>query len=250
MSLPIGSDGIGNCEQLLESAGVLERLVASQNMASVRIDSDLPTLVDLLPKQARMQRKVLQAVERVVGQRRHELVQFNLRDLTFLDDIDQMSVNHALRELCKLQAFTYVAPFRGRAIRIIRRDLPFDKLQIDFEAVEHRKAMEYEKLNRVVRFAMGGTCRQRDILRYFGEQDAESCGHCDNCRKQGLLRPKAETSSGTPNNLPRIFSRRRRIWRNRGWRCDAYGCFWSRRFKKCGSRSGFRRNSQHRTDNP
>ena len=48
LSLPIGSDGVGNCEQLLEGAGVLERLIASQNMASVRIDSDLPTLVDLL----------------------------------------------------------------------------------------------------------------------------------------------------------------------------------------------------------
>ena len=67
LGLPIGSDGVGNCEQLLEGAGVLERLIASQNMATVRIDSDLPTLVDLLPKQAKTQRKVLQAVERIVG---------------------------------------------------------------------------------------------------------------------------------------------------------------------------------------
>ena len=81
LSLPIGSDGVGNCEQLLEGAGVLERLIASQNMASVRIDSDLPTLVDLLPKQATSQRKVLRAVERIVGPRRQEFVQFSLRDL-------------------------------------------------------------------------------------------------------------------------------------------------------------------------
>jgi ATP-dependent DNA helicase RecQ len=31
LSLPIGSDGVGNCEQLLEGAGVLERLISSQN---------------------------------------------------------------------------------------------------------------------------------------------------------------------------------------------------------------------------
>ena len=74
LGLPVGADGVGNCEQLLEGAGVLERLVASQNMASVRIDSDLPTLVDLLPKQARVQRKVLKSVERLVGARREELV--------------------------------------------------------------------------------------------------------------------------------------------------------------------------------
>jgi len=34
----------------------------------------------------------------------------------------------------------------------------------------------------VIRFAMGGSCRQREILRYFGEENAERCGHCDNCR--------------------------------------------------------------------
>ena len=161
LKLPIGSDGVGNCEQLLEGAGVLERLIASQNLASVRIDSDLPTLVDLLPKQARTQRKVLHAVERLVGPRRQELIQFNLRDLTVSDEFDQTSIAYALRELCKLEAFTYVPPFRGRAIRMIHRDLSFAKLEIDFEALERRKEQEYEKLNQVVRFALGGECRQR-----------------------------------------------------------------------------------------
>ena len=169
LSLPIGNDGVGNCEQLLESAGVLERLIASQNMASVRIDSDLPTLVDLLPKQARTQRKVLQSVERLVGPRRQELVQFNVRDLTVHDEFDLKSISPALRELNKLEAFTYVPPFRGRAIRMINHDLPFDKLEIDFEALERRKAQEYEKLDLVIRFALSGSCRQREILRYFGE---------------------------------------------------------------------------------
>ena len=72
LGLSLGAEGVGNCEQLLESAGVLERLVSSQNLAAVRLDSDLPTLVDLLPKQAKVRRRVLQAVERLVGPRRNE----------------------------------------------------------------------------------------------------------------------------------------------------------------------------------
>ena len=189
LSLPIGNDGVGNCEQLLESAGVLERLIASQNMATVRIDSDLPTLVDLLPKQAKTQRKVLQAVERLVGPRRQELVQFTLRELKVLDELDHESISRALRELNNLQAFTYVPPFRGRAIRMISRDRPFEELEIDFEALDRRKAAEYEKLDRVIRFALGGSCRQREILRYFGEENATSCGHCDNCRLRSNISP-------------------------------------------------------------
>ena len=78
---------------------MLERLIASQNLATVRIDSDLPTLVDLLPKQAKTRRKVLQAVERLVGPRRQELVQFNFRDLSVADEFDQASITYALREL-------------------------------------------------------------------------------------------------------------------------------------------------------
>ncbi len=186
LNLPIGSDGVGNCEQILEAAGVLERLIASQNMATVRIDSDLPTLVDLLPKQAKSQRKVLRAVEHIVGPRRQELVQFSVRDLSANDDLDQASIAHALHELNRLEAFTYVPAFRGRAIRMIRRDLSFDELEIDFEEIERRKAAEYEKLDRVIRFAMGGSCRQREILLYFGEENAERCGHCDNCRLDGF----------------------------------------------------------------
>jgi len=183
LGLSLGAEAVGNCEQLLEGAGVLERLIASQNAASARIDSDWPTLVDFLPKQAAVQRKVLRSVERLVGPRRQELVSFRLRDLDIFDQIDQGAIVRALGELNRLESFTYVPPFRGRAIRMIRRDLPFEQLEIDFEAQERRKALEQEKLDRVIRFALSGACRQREILRYFGESNASACGHCDNCRQ-------------------------------------------------------------------
>jgi ATP-dependent DNA helicase RecQ len=184
LGLNIGNDGVGNCEQILESAGALERLVASQNMATVRIDSDLPTCVDLLPRQAKVRRQVLRAVERIVGDRRNELVQFRPQELNSALEMDQPAVAHALRELSESAWFTYVPPFRGRAIRMLIRDVPFEELEIDFEALEKRKEAEYDKLNRMVRFALNGSCRQQEILRYFGEGDAAECGHCDNCHRQ------------------------------------------------------------------
>jgi ATP-dependent DNA helicase RecQ len=128
---------------------------------------------------------VLQAVERLVGARRNEFVQFQPRTLAADTDMDADSVAAALRELNQLASFTYVPPFRGRAIRMIRRDVPFDQLDIDFAEQEARKADEYEKLDKVIRFALGGSCRQGEILRYFGEEDAPRCGHCDNCRRNG-----------------------------------------------------------------
>lgn len=199
LGLNIGNEGVGTCERLLEGAGVLERLVPAQNMAAVRLDSELPTLVDLLPPQAKTRRRVLQAIERLVGPRRHELVHLRPEAISREAGADHSSVVYALRELNKLEAFVYVPPFRGRAIHLVRRDLPFAKLEIDFEALEDRKAAEYEKLNRVVRFAMGPDCRQQQILHYFGDRDSGPCGHCDNCCRQGI---RSEMPSGSGPKAP------------------------------------------------
>ena len=53
---------------------------------------------------------------------------------------------------------------------MIRRDLAFDDLEIDFDAHLRRKQAEYEKLQRVEQFAQSRRCRQEEILRYFGEE--------------------------------------------------------------------------------
>ncbi len=185
LALPIGADGVGTCEQLLESAGVLRRLVSSDNRATVRLDSQLPTLIDLLPKRANVRRTVLRALEQIVGSRRGEPVPFEPVELLRLTGLEQASIATALRELNELDVFDYVPPFRGRAIRMLDRETPFDQLQIDFETIEMRKAAEYEKLNRVVQFALSAACRQQAILHYFGEANGGDCGHCDNCERLG-----------------------------------------------------------------
>lgn len=184
LRLPIAAEGVGACERILETAGVLERLVAAKNMAGVRLDSDLATLVDLLPKQATVRRRVLRAVERLVGPRRHEMVHFRLRALLADAQVDHDALTSALRELNGLAGFTYVPPFRGRAVRMIRRDLEFAQLGIDFESLRRRKQAEYAKLDRVEQFALSLGCRQEEILRYFGEDVRQPCGCCDNCAKQ------------------------------------------------------------------
>src|SRR5262245_13710418 len=116
LNLNIRSEGVAACEKLLAGVGALERLDSRQNMAAVRIDSDLPSLVDLLPREAKTQRRVLQAVEREVGGRRFERVYFPPRKIMQQAQIDQAAFTRALKELSKLQAFDYVPPFRGREI--------------------------------------------------------------------------------------------------------------------------------------
>ncbi len=188
IGLQIGAEGVGACEQLLEKVGVLERLERGQNLAGVRLKSDLPTLVDLLPSQAKLKRKVLRAVEKMVGDRRHEIVYFHPSDVVTAAEIDHSTFVHTLRELSALEAVDYIPPFRGRAIRMIQRDRAFADLDIDFETRESQRSAEYDKLELVINFATSNRCRQLEILNYFGETKGRPCGNCDNC---GGRRPAA-----------------------------------------------------------
>jgi ATP-dependent DNA helicase RecQ len=195
LNLPIRSDGVSAAEKLLENCGALERLDARQNMAAVRIDSDLPTLVDLLPKEAKVQRRVLQTIERRVAGQRFERVYINPRQIAQAAEIDAAALTRALRELSKLEAFDFVPPFRGRAVHMLERKKPFAALGIDFVEQERRKEAEYAKLDRMVRYAMAQSCRQLEILDYFGDPNRRDCGTCDNCVAKGTRRGPAERNS-------------------------------------------------------
>jgi ATP-dependent DNA helicase RecQ len=179
----VTSEAIGTAESLLARTGVLERLEAGGGSAILRIDSDLETLVDLLPREAKVRRKVLQAAEKIVGKQRHEDVPFSLQRLLTLTEMERDAVHRSLRDLCKLKAFDYVPPFRGRAVHFRERDIPFDQLKIDFEEMARRKTAEYAKLDAVIKMAQSAGCRQLSILKYFGDPGAADCENCDRCDK-------------------------------------------------------------------
>jgi len=202
LNLPIRSEGVSACEKLLEKCGAVERLDARQNMAAVRIDSDLPTLVDLLPREAKVQRRVLQAVEKDVGGLRFERVYISPRRIAQLTEMDTTAVSRYLRELTRLQAFDYVPPFRGRAVHMIERKKPFEELGIDFDEQQRRKAAEYAKLDRMVRYATSRGCRQIEILDYFGDPNRQKCGACDNC--QQLVQASGVRQHSENTGVPRI----------------------------------------------
>lgn len=185
MGLEISTGGVGACEAILERAGAIERLERGHNMATIQLDSELHTLVDLLPRQATVQRKVLRALEKVVGPRRGEPVFFLLDQVAAAADLDRDSLLRAIGQLQSLECFEYTPPFRGRAMRILERERPFSQLAIDFEELDHRRQAEYAKLDRVIDFARSNRCRQGAILEYFGEPNPQPCGHCDNCLARG-----------------------------------------------------------------
>ncbi len=198
-----GSEAVGTSETLLAKANVLRRLDSNANHAMVRIDSDAPTLLDFLPKEAKLRRRVMTAIEKVVGRRRGEDVFVRPDRLATLADVDRDQLTRTLRELTKLRSFDYVPPFRGRALHITQRDIPFEKLDIDFDELERRKAAEFEKLEAVIKLARTSTCRQQVILKYFGDPDSSDCGNCDRCQPNaGIAGLASEIENLLPSGAP------------------------------------------------
>lgn len=184
IGISVGTEGIRVSETLLEKSGALERLDSQQNLASVRIDSKLPTIVDMLPREATKRRHVLRAVESKIGTLKGERVYFATQDLCEETEMNWNGVQRALRELNKLDCFDYVPPFRGRAIHMLKRG-PFKELKIDFRELEKRKTEEFKRLESVITFAVSRSCRQLEILDYFGDEIRKPCSKCDNCDPSG-----------------------------------------------------------------
>ncbi len=181
LDLQTGTSGIATCENLLEKAGAIERLDSKQNAAAIRIDSELPTLIDMLPREASVQRFVMRELEKIVGNFRGELVMFQPPRLAKRLDMEWPAVNRAIREIVKLDAVTYVPPFRGRAVHLKTREKAFAELDIDFEELGRRQKAELQKLQSVIQLSTTKRCRQLEILEYFGDPDRRRCGNCDNC---------------------------------------------------------------------
>ncbi|AMV31465.1 ATP-dependent DNA helicase RecQ [Pirellula sp. SH-Sr6A] len=182
MNAPTTSEAVNSALQILARTDVLERLEVAGGLAMVRIQSQLPTLVDLLPRDATVKRSVLRAIEKAVGDRRDEAVYINPRWLMNQLQMERDTLSRHLRDLCSLPGFEYVPPFRGRAIHFRKRDVPFDQLRIDHASLDARKKSDYEKLDQMVAFAQCRSCRQKAILQYFGDMSAANCNICDRCQ--------------------------------------------------------------------
>jgi ATP-dependent DNA helicase RecQ len=83
---------------------------------------------------------------------------------------------------------------RIRGTRLLKRELNAFQLPIDLAALRDKEKRDRAKLKSIVEYAYGRECRQKIILRYFGDNDFVSCGGCDRCSRarDRKMRPPTE----------------------------------------------------------
>jgi ATP-dependent DNA helicase RecQ len=183
----LNESAVGTSLKILEGAGAVERFRPRENMAIVRIngDPDEPSLVDRVNPNAHVQVLALRGIEGLVNRRFGESVYFHPDDFAARLGLDRTALTRALKILASDLPIDYVPPFRGNAVRVNDRSKRARDLVIDFKALEQRKQREYDKLERMIKYAQSTQCRRSYILGYFGDHDASQCGRCDNCGPSG-----------------------------------------------------------------
>ncbi len=98
-------------------------------------------------------------------------------------EVNPMAVGTALSCLIHAGAISRfdIAGSNTRGTRVLDPTLNFECLPIDAASLEEKARRDHQKIEAVTRYAYSGGCRQRWILEYFGQKDAEPCGHCDAC---------------------------------------------------------------------
>ena len=204
LRLPVSGEGVSASEKILERAGVLERLDSRHNLAAFRIETDVVEIADLVPKEARNQRKLLKAIDKLVDGARYDRVYVSPERIARESELEGASLQRALREISKLPQVDYLPPFRGRATHMLVRDKPFSQLGIDFVELDRRKNAEYAKLDAVTHYADARRCRQIEILDYFGDRNAKRCDMCDNCGGVRRVQVEVATKAATPAVLEAV----------------------------------------------
>ncbi len=134
---------------------------------------------------------------------------------------NSMSVGSALTVLSRSG---YIERFdipgkRMKGTRLLKPDVLARQLQLDEAAIEEKDRRDREKLKAMVEMCYSRVCRQKWILKYFGEPDAGVCGNCDVCREEGAgdLRPPAPEEEIIVKKALSGVARMSRRTRDGGW---------------------------------
>ena len=197
----ISEQAVGTALKILEGASAVERFRPRENSAIIRINGepDDPSFLDRINPQAHSQRLVMQVLEGLVNRRFNEQVYFQPDELATKIGIERSALTRAIKALAADLPIDYVPPFRGNAVRVNDRSKRARDFRIDFKTLDKKKQREYDKLERMVKYAQATTCRRAFILGYFGDAETTHCGHCDNC---GLTEDRPGVSQARPIDTP------------------------------------------------
>jgi ATP-dependent DNA helicase RecQ len=121
-------------------------------------------------------------------------VSFRLWELTKYLDMEQSKILSGLKQLDTMGLVQYRAGETGSFLYYLHNRCRATDLALDVSRIKRLKRAFEERIKSVKAYLFDGqTCRNELLGRYFGEDDRERCGQCDNCRFQANAGLSAKT---------------------------------------------------------
>ncbi|PKM91009.1 recombinase RecQ [Candidatus Falkowbacteria bacterium HGW-Falkowbacteria-1] len=171
---------IGTALKILEKEGYLSRPNDKSGSAFLKTKVDFATMLSSLSSRSKVQIEALNKIHNRFKDEMEKGWEFNLEDVASLINVKKDSILRMIKKLAEKDLLEYRPPFRGTEVKILKRVKP-DDLKLDFDALSDKLKRAENKLNEMENYAYHSSCRQKYILRYFGEFSAKSCGKCDQC---------------------------------------------------------------------
>lgn len=170
--------------KILTQAGYIEFVEEVEAQSRVMIQASKEQLYDI-PAQTPGADRVLQALLRTYTGLFADYVFINEDVIAYNSGLDHDTIYASLLEYTRLHILHYIP--RKRTPYIIYTVSRMEPKHLLFPKVVYadlRQRME-ERVNAVLEYAFAqDSCREMLLLRYFGEEKAEACGHCDVCIDQ------------------------------------------------------------------
>lgn len=200
----INDMAVSSILRILEENNILERLSEKNHKASLKLLLDFEKALESIDTRAEVQRLILGNMMEIYENDIYEGIQFYPEDLAVKCRLQKDSVMRAISALCEKNILEYRAPFRGRGIRMIQKNLEPENLPVNFDLLEERAGKEYQRLRIMEDYVFNNYCRHFYILKYFGDKTLKgnNCNSCDICVKPDIKTQNREIAVNTqPLNL-------------------------------------------------
>lgn len=173
---------VGTALKILEKEGYISRPNEKNSNAYLKAKADVAAMIQASGKRAKVQ---LEIINKLFNRFSKDIIsgwEFNLENVAQIIGVKKDSLQRTIKKLLEKDLVEYRPPFRGTEIKILK-NVPAADVNLDFKALRLKADRAYEKLDEMEQYVYQISCRQRYILKYFGDHDALDCGQCDNCLK-------------------------------------------------------------------
>ena len=172
--------------RVLEHYNYLVRNGRSDNAGTLQLRGNA-TLLEQMHASEKTQRS--RFIHRVLSEYGLNSFQATFQQLVQLTGLSYEQLRRVMNYLDGNELFWQPAP--GGSLLSLS-DPAKKELDMDFSQLERKRAFELGRLEDVISYAQSRSCRQAELIGYFGEKSqAWQCGCCDNCDRSQQLKGQA-----------------------------------------------------------